>query len=95
VDMVRRLRRIGAVDGYTATGLLLVEWEDDCSSHSAVTIRDDVVPDDVAPPQFLSTLVQHVLEIAPVTYHVRVRECIQRRDIPVPEADSADIDGYD
>ena len=45
---------------------------------------------DVAPPRFFSDLVQHVLSVSPVAHHVRVRCLLERRAIPVPEADTGD-----
>lgn len=93
VDMVRKLRQIGAGYGYTATGLLLVDWDEPV--HDGTTVRvlaggvpDDGVPDDVATPQFMTALVDQVLAATPVQYHVEVRRRRERRDIPVPEPDA-------
>lgn len=87
VNMVRKLRDYGDGTGYTTTGLLLVEW-DDTASTVTVRARPDLVPEDVAAPQFFADLVQHVLGVSPVAHHVRVRSRLERRAIPVPEADS-------
>lgn len=87
VDMIRKLRDTGDGTGYTTTGLLLVEWND-AESPATVRARPGLVPADVAPPRFFSELVQHVLGVSPVAHHVRVRSLLERRDIPVPEADS-------
>ena len=84
-DMLRKLRDTGDGTGYTTTGLLLVEWND---ADPATVARPGLVPADVAPPRFFSELVQHVLGVSPVAHHVRVRSLLERRDIPVPEADS-------
>jgi hypothetical protein len=89
VDMIRKLRDIGDGNGYTTTGLLLVEW-DHPSSTATVRARPDDVPPDVAPPRFFSELIQHVLSVSPVAHHVRVRSRLERRAIPVPEADVTD-----
>lgn len=87
VDMIRKLRDHGDGNGYTATGLLLVEW-DGPSAAATVRARPDLVPSDVAPPQFFTAIVQHVLAVTPVMHHVRVRSLVERRDIPVCEADA-------
>ncbi|MCG5432969.1 hypothetical protein LV457_11825 [Mycobacterium sp. MYCO198283] len=79
VDMIHKLRRSGSVDGYTATALLLVDWEED----GFVSARPDLVPEEVRPDRFFTEIVDHVLAVTPVTYHVRVRELRQRRVIAV------------
>jgi len=88
VDMVRKLRDIGAGYGYTATGLLLVDWDDVGTLEpegGRVRVCHDGVPDDVAAPQFLTGMVDHVLAVTPVQYHVEVRRRRERRPIPIPE----------
>jgi|GEM_PF-4802471 len=80
--MVRKLREEDRGSGYVATALLLVEWD-----VGEVTARPDLVPEDVAPAQFLSTLVQHVIKQTPVTQHVAVRERFEGRPIPVADDD--------
>jgi hypothetical protein len=95
VDMVRKLRDSGDGTGYTTTGLLLVEW-DESETPTTVRARADVVPVDVAPPRFFTDIVQYVLGVSPIAHHVRVRSLLERRDIPVAEADAAedeDVDG--
>lgn len=87
VDIIRKLRDTGDGIGYTTTGLFLVEW-DDAEPQAAVRARPNLVSIDVAPPRFFAELVQHVLSVSPVAHHVRVRSLLERRDIPVPEADS-------
>jgi hypothetical protein len=77
LDMIRKLRDIGAGAGYTATGLVLVDWQPD----QDVAVVD--VPDDVGPAQFLRTIVDRVLEVTPVQHHVEVRRRRERREIPV------------
>lgn len=91
VDMIRKLRASPeAGGGYTATGLVLVEWDDVGARGSApvvVRARPDAVPADVAPGQFLTALVRHVTAVTPVVHHVRVRELLERRNLAVTEAD--------
>ena len=89
VDMIRKLRDRGDGTGYTATGLLLVEWENQVPSGPPATVRarPDLVPSDIAPSRFLTDLVQRVLEVNPIAHHVRVRSLLERRAIAVPEAD--------
>lgn len=89
VDMIRKLRDIGDSNGYTATALLLVEWQTTGELAPTVCARPDIVPDDVAPPQFFTAMIDRVLATTPVTYHVAVRERRERRDIPVAEEDSS------
>lgn len=86
IDMIRKLRAAGDINGYTATALLLVDWTtaEDGSIHTLVA--DDVVPKDIAPPQFFTAMIDTVLAAAPVTFHVAVREARERRVIPLPEA---------
>lgn len=86
VDMIRKLRDLGGSSGYTATGLALVDW-DESAPQDGVHMRLDVVPEDVAPPQFLASMIRHVLAVTPVVHHVEVREKLERRPIPVPESD--------
>lgn len=90
VDMVRKLRDRDAGSGYTATGLLLVGWKDPAGPTTPVEVREQDVPADVAPPQFFTAMVRHVLAITPVVHHVAVRELVERRDLPVAEADAPD-----
>lgn len=86
VDMMRKLRDLGGSNGYTATGMALVGW-DAAAPNPTVRVEMDRVPEDVAPPQFLTAMIQQVLSATPVVHHVDVREKIERRHIPVPEAD--------
>jgi len=94
VDMIRKLRDRGDGTGYTATGLLLVEWNNQVPTGPRPTVRarPDLVPQDIAPSRFFADLVQHVLGVNPIAHHVRVRSLLERRIIPVPEADSATND---
>lgn len=88
VDMIRKLRDAGDANGYTATALLLVDWDTTTGDPPAVRARPDLVPDDVAAPQFFTTMIDRLLATTPVTYHVAVRERRERRSIPVAEADA-------
>ena len=87
IDMMRKLRDTGDGDGYTATALILAEWDDPPGSGTAVRIREHEVPDDVATPQFFCALIRQVLTAAPVVHHVAVRESFERRNIPIREED--------
>jgi hypothetical protein len=82
VDMMRKLRDIGAGSGYTTTGLLLVDWAEPPGPQTLVRVIDGVVPDDVGAPQFLTALIDRVLEVTPIQYHVDVRRRRERRTIP-------------
>jgi len=84
--MIRKLRDTGDANGYTATALLLVDW-DTGSGSPVVTAQPDLVPEDVRPAQFFTRLIDRALTVTPVAYHVAVRERRERRDIPVAEAD--------
>lgn len=90
LDMMRKLRDLDGVNGYTATALLLVNYSDE--DPTAATVELDPVPEDVRPEQFLTKMIQHVLTVSPVTHHVDVRSKLERRHIPVVEDDRADLD---
>lgn len=81
VDMIRTLRDRGD-GGYTATGLVLVDWNDDDPA-TTMAVREDPVPRDVASPQFFAAMIDRVLEVTPVTMHVEVRERREGRRIAV------------
>ena len=88
VDMMRKLRDIGAGSGYTTTGLVHVDWDEPAGPDTRVRVVPDAVPDDVAVPQFLTAIVDTVLGVTPVQHHVEVRRRRERREIPVQEGDS-------
>lgn len=88
VDMIRKLRDTGDGNGYTATGLALVGWDDPASTGTRVRVELDPVPADVAPAQFLTAMIGHVLAVSPIAHHVDVRSKYERRPIPVMEADA-------
>lgn len=85
--MVRKLRGLGPgdVNGYTATALLLVEWTTDPASAITPEVVLDAVPDDIAAPQFFTTMIDTVLAATPVTFHVPVRERRERRVLPLDD----------
>jgi len=64
--------------------------EEPAGPTTPVEVREQDVPADVAPPQFFTAMVRHVLAITPVVHHVAVRELVERRDLPVAEADAPD-----
>jgi hypothetical protein len=85
IDMLRKLR--SEDDGYDATSLVLAEWNDP-PSFSSVRLRDDAVPPDLRAGSFLETLIDRVLHRTPIDMHVRVRELLDQRDLPVPDVES-------
>lgn len=85
VDMMRKLRSTDASNGYTATGLALVDWH---STGGEVVVELDEVPEDVRPEQFMAKMVAKVLEGTAVSQHVKVRSLMERRNIPVREEDT-------
>jgi hypothetical protein len=91
VDMMRKLRDLGGANGYTATGLALVDWPEDGSE---VRVHLDRVPKDLQPGQFMRKLIQQILAATAVTQHVEVRNKIERRQLPVEEED-ATLDDLD
>jgi hypothetical protein len=84
VDMMRKLRDLGGANGYTATGLALIDWTDE---DPTVRMQLDRVPEDVQPGQFMVKMTQQILAATSVSQHVDVRSKIERRDIPVVEED--------
>lgn len=89
IDMMRKLRDLGGANGYTATGLLLVNYTDE---DRAVSVEVDGIPEDVRPEQFLTRMIEQVLTASPVAHHVDVRSRIERRQIPVAEEDGTTPD---
>lgn len=74
VDMLRKLRDRGDGNGYTATALVLVDWDEPVGSETRVRVREDAVPEDINAAQFFAGMTRQVLAAAPVTDHVAVRE---------------------
>jgi len=90
VDMMRKLRELpghGVGNGYTATGLVLVDWDEPFPGE--VRIVSDAVPADVAAPQFLATMVDAVLAVTPIQHHVKVRGLRERRTLRISEDEGA------
>lgn len=83
IDMLRKLQ--GDEDVYDATCLVLAEWADG-TDFAGVTIRDDLVPEDISADHFLSTLIDRVLSRTPIDMHVAVRERREKRALPIEEA---------
>ncbi|MET4079533.1 hypothetical protein [Janibacter sp. UYMM211] len=80
IDMMRKLRDLnGSTNGYTATGLALASWDE---KDRRVTIELDEVPEDVRPEQFLTRMVEQVLDATSVTQHIEVRNRVARRTVP-------------
>ncbi|WP_461163592.1 hypothetical protein [Arthrobacter sp. R4-81] len=86
IDMMRKLRDRGDGNGYTATSLILIDWDD---SDPADTVRfiNNVVPEDIGAAQFMRSVIETILEATPVDEHVRVRELYENRSLPVQESD--------
>lgn len=84
IDMIRKLRHRGDVNGYTATALLLVDWESK-SPTPTVVADPELVPEDVRPNQFFTAMIDQLLSVTPISYHVKVRERRERRNIPVAD----------
>jgi hypothetical protein len=84
IDMIRKLRDTGDTNGYTATALLLVNW-DPASATTQVTARPDLVPNDIGAGQFFTALVDQLLRATPISHHVTVRERRERRALPLPD----------
>lgn len=90
VDMMRKLRNLGGGNGYTATGLLLVDWPDATDTDEGVSVVLEPVPDDVAPSQFFKAMAECVLEATPVVHHVEARSRFEGRDVAIEMTDVAD-----
>jgi hypothetical protein len=88
-DMMRKLRELDGTNGYTATGLALVSWDDDDPA-GGVSVDLDAVPDDIGPAQFFARMVERVVDVTPVVHHVEVRSRLEGRHVPVEPADEAE-----
>lgn len=71
VDMMRKLRDTGKGVGYTSTGLVLVDYDD---NGTTVQVREDQVPEDLRAGAFLGQLIDHMLDVTPIVHHVDARE---------------------
>ena len=87
LDMLRKLR--AETDIYDATCVVVAEWDD--HDFAGVTVRRDVVPDDLGVAKFMETLVRETLDRTPIEMHVGVRERREHRAIPLWESDSGQI----
>jgi hypothetical protein len=86
IDMLRKLQQ--DVDVYDATCLIIAEW-DDPPSFRGVTLRNDLVPDDLQADRFVGTLIDGVLDRTPIDMHVEVREARDRRPLALDEVEEA------
>ena len=87
LDMQRKLR--AETDVYDATCVVVAEWDD--HELAGVTVRRDVVPEDLGVARFMETLVRATLDRTPIEMHVGVRERREHRVIPLEESDSGEI----
>lgn len=88
LDMLRKLR--AESDIYDATCAVIAEWQDG-GAFDGVTVRTDAVPDDLGAEQFLSTLIEAVLDRTPVEMHVEVRQRREHRALPLTESDTGEV----
>ena len=96
VDMMRKLRDRGDGNGYNATCLLLLEW-DDANPGDSVRVLDHTtgpddglsegVPEDLGAPQFFASLIETVLEATPVSEHVQARGRYAGKELAVHEGE--------
>ncbi len=94
VDMMRKLRSDVPGQGYSTTGLCLVDWDESIPLHQRkVSVLLERVPEDLRPDRFLVEMVERVLETTPVTEHVKVRERYERRTLPLVEDE--DVEGLE
>ncbi|GAA1412149.1 hypothetical protein AUR04nite_11270 [Glutamicibacter uratoxydans] len=89
VDMIRKLRDFGDGFGYTATGLLLVDWDEDVED-PAVRCVHGPVPQDIAAPQFLNAMVDEVLKVTPIDLHEAARARRAGEVAPLPSHEAVD-----
>jgi hypothetical protein len=86
IDMLRKLQQ--EVDVYDATCLIIAEWSDP-PAFIGVTVRNDLVPEDLRADRFASTLIDAVLERTPIDMHVGVRERREHRPLELDELEEA------
>lgn len=86
MDMMRKLRDRGDGNGYTATSLILIDW-DDADPATTVRLVDEAVSENINVSQFMRSVIETILEATPVDEHVRVRELYENRSLPVQESD--------
>lgn len=85
IDMMRKLRDRGDGHGYTTTALVLVDWDDEDPAGTARLVEDQV-PDDLGVAQFMTVLIETILEATPIDEHVRARELYENRSLPLEES---------
>jgi hypothetical protein len=78
LDMMRKLRDRGDGNGYTATALILVDWDEQRESRPRVAVVEDAVPEDIGAGGFFAAMTSQVLAAAPVARHRQARELIER-----------------
>jgi hypothetical protein len=86
LDMLRKLR--AETNVYDATSVVVAEWSD--REFDGVTLRRDVVPEDLGVANFMETLIRGTLDRTPIEMHVEVRERREHRVIPLEESDSGE-----
>lgn len=89
VDMIRKLRDFGDGFGYSATGLLLVDW-DDHAEKPEVKVVHSPVPDDIGTAQFMNAMVDTVLKVTPIDLHEAARARRAGEVAPLPGHDPVD-----
>lgn len=77
-DMLDKLRE---PSGYDATCLIVVDWNDD----GPVTLRPDLMDENVSPSKFMAHLIDAVLDRTPIDHHVEVRNRRAHVELPVEE----------
>lgn len=90
IDMLRKLQQ--DVDVYDASCLIIAGWENS-PAYQGVTVRNDLVPEDLRADRFLARLIEGVLSRTPIDMHVEVREAREHRALPFTEAEEAAQDG--
>lgn len=89
VDMIRKLRDFGDGFGYTATGLLLVDWDDE-AENPEVRVVHNPVPEDIGTAQFMNAMVDWVLKVTPIDLHEAARARRSGEVVPLPGHDPVD-----
>ena len=79
LDMLNKLKE---PTGYDACCLLVVDWKEPSRS---VTLRPDLMAEQLSPAKFFSDLVHAVVDRTPVDHHVVARERLAGVPIPVEE----------
>jgi hypothetical protein len=77
-DMLDKLREPA---GYDATCLVVVEW----NASGPVTLRSDLMDENLSPSRFLADLVNAVLDRTPIDHHVEVRNQRDHVELPIAE----------